>query len=356
MNTDTGKGRTLLDQLGTSREALDRMINLKVQDDMFRWSWATGLGDLFPGEFKTAMPLHIAASKGHLQVVRTLLDCGASIDGLDSGFTTPLHLAAANGQTAVVRLLLDSGANPNALDSHLESPCMAAIDYGDIDSIQSLLNGGADMQLRNRYGQTALHLAARSGASNVLLLVIGLSARYNSGMEDVLGRSVLYEAVSRISDFPMALILNLEFPAEAHQSRIYSMMNAAVRTRSKAEVRMLLRRLPTSDLPIILNHRALYGGTPLHIAATMAKLDVMNLLLDAGAQLEPEGSEHGTALMGACATGRLEAVKLLVARGARTSYVKDGQFYSALLAARHHPEVRRWLLVGRFLEGPKLVT
>ena len=133
-------------------------------------------------------------------------------------------------------------------------------------------------------------------------------------------------------------------------------MNAAVENRSKAEVRMLLRRLPTSDLPIILNHRALSGGTPLHTAATMAKIDTMTLLLDAGAQLELEGSEHGTALMGACATGRLAAVKLLVARGARTSYMKDGQFYSALLAAKYHPEVRRWLLVGRFLEGPKLVT
>lgn len=82
----------------------------------------------------------------------------------------------------------------------------------------------------------------------------------------------------------------------------------------------------------------------------------MNVLLEAGAQLELEGSEHGTPLMAACAAGRLAAVKVLVARGARTSYVKDGQRYSAPLAAKYHPEVRRWLLVGRFLEGPKLLT
>lgn len=105
-----------------------------------------------------------------------------------------------------------------------------------------------------------------------------------------------------------------------------------------------------------MSHRDPNRGTPLHVATVLAKLDTLNLLLDAGAQLELDGSDHGTPLMGACATGRLAAVKLLVARGARTSYLKDGQLYGALLAAKHHPEVRRWLLVGRFLEGPKLLT
>ena len=55
--------------------------------------------------------------------------------------------------------------------------------------------------------------------------------------------------------------------------------------------------------------------------------------------------------MGACATRRLEAVKMVVARGAQTSYVKGEK----LLAAKYHPEIRRWLLVRRFLEDPKLL-
>ncbi len=357
METDTGKGRTLSnsDQLGTLREAVDRMMNMKVQGGMLRWSWASSPGNLFPEEFNTATPLHLAASEGFLEVAKILMDYRASIDGLDSDLRTPLHFAAANGQTAMVKLLLDSGANPYAVDSYLDSPCMDAASNDHVESVRALLKVGVDTQLRNRYGQTALHLAARSGAKNAFVLLMSTMSKYDLGAEDVWGQSIIY-AILRMSDFPMALILNLALPAEAYQSRIYSMMNAAVRYRSKTEVRMLLRRLPTSDLPFIVNHRALNGGTPLHAAVGLAKLDMINLLLDAGAQLELEGSEHGTALMGACATGRLAAVKLLVARGGRTSYVKDGQCYSALRAARHHPEVKRWLLVGRFLEGPKLIT
>ena len=118
---------------------------------------------------------------------------------------------------------------------------------------------------------------------------------------------------------------------------------------------MLLRRVPDGLLSGILNHRAPGPdeGTPLYAATIASELDIINLLLDTGAQLEIEGSEHGTRLMAACACGRLAAGKLLVARGARTSYVKDGQFFSVFAAAKYHPRVRRWLLFWRFVEGPR---
>lgn len=120
------------------------------------------------------------------------------------------------------------------------------------------------------------------------------------------------------------------------------------------QLRMLLRRLPGDMVPLLLGHRG-RSGTPLFVAIAMADIGKMRLLLDWGASIELEGSTHGTPLMAACASGRLAAVKLLIARGAKISYVKDGQLFSAFLAANYHPEVRRWLLVGRFMEGPKLL-
>ena len=77
----------------------------------------------------------------------------------------------------------------------------------------------------------------------------------------------------------------------------------------------------------------------------------MDLLLDAGAQLEEEGGEHGTPLFGACAAGRLAVVTQLIAKGARAAYTKDGQIFSAINCANYFPEITRWLLVGRFIEG-----
>lgn len=310
----------------------------------------------FPVELTTARPIHIAASQGFSNIVAMLLDHGATIDGVDSRLGTALHYAAATGQAAMIRLLLDSGANPNGVDCSLASPCLIAAKHGHLEVCQVLSEGGADTQLGNIRGETALHRAARSGAKDAFIFVMNTMPEYDLGAEDTWGGSVLYELVFNGLAFPMSFVLGLAPPARAYESGLGNILNPAIECRSITDVRHLIRRLPTGLLPKLLSRRSPIGGTPLQFAVVLSKVDVMIILLDAGAQLELEGSEQGTPLMAACATGRLAAVKLLVARGAQTSYVKDGQLYSVLLAAKHHPEVRRWLLVGRFLEGPKLLT
>jgi ankyrin repeat protein len=56
-------------------------------------------------------PLTRAANGGHLEIVRLLLDKGASIGGSDRFPSTPLHAASYNGRLEVTRWLLDRGAD-----------------------------------------------------------------------------------------------------------------------------------------------------------------------------------------------------------------------------------------------------
>ncbi|RPB22045.1 ankyrin, partial [Terfezia boudieri ATCC MYA-4762] len=58
--------------------------------------------------------LHIAAKKGHLEVVKVLLDKGATINAMTHVNRTALHMAAENGHLEVVKVLLDKGATINA--------------------------------------------------------------------------------------------------------------------------------------------------------------------------------------------------------------------------------------------------
>jgi len=56
--------------------------------------------------------LHEAARRGHVDVVRLLMEQGADPNAREAGDnTTPLHWAAAHGHTEVVRALLDAGAD-----------------------------------------------------------------------------------------------------------------------------------------------------------------------------------------------------------------------------------------------------
>ena len=54
----------------------------------------------------------MAAHKGHLEVVRILVESGANKDqgNTDDGMT-PLSIAAQEGHVEVVRFLVESGAN-----------------------------------------------------------------------------------------------------------------------------------------------------------------------------------------------------------------------------------------------------
>lgn len=57
-------------------------------------------------------PLHYAATHGHIEVIKLLLEENAYIDAESPNGTTPLMMAARYGTAAAVKLLLDEGADP----------------------------------------------------------------------------------------------------------------------------------------------------------------------------------------------------------------------------------------------------
>lgn len=302
-----------------------------------------------------ATPLEIAAALGECDIARSLIESGASVDGVNEQFSTPLHFAAIQDQTQVIGLLVHSGANPNAVDSELGSPCMYAARCGFLDPIQALIEGGADPTLQDKNGRTALFHAACYWHYNIVVFLINTMKKVELGAEIEQGLSVLSIILSWSGPPIQSFLLNLAPNPSAYEPHQGNVLVATVKTNNPVYLKRLLRRLPKELIPRLLTHRTLRHGTPLYAAATYPSENAIHMLLDAGADLELEGGDHGTPLMGACAAGRLEVVKVLVGKGAKTSYTQDGELFSVLSAARLHPKVTRWLLVGRFTEGPLLI-
>uniref|UniRef100_A0A7S1VUF9 Uncharacterized protein n=1 Tax=Grammatophora oceanica TaxID=210454 RepID=A0A7S1VUF9_9STRA len=87
-------------------------------------------------------PLHIACTRGHLDIVQYLVDTGgANIEAeTNRGRRTPLHLASQHGHKAIVEYLIDEGhqrqANIYAKDVHYDTPLDKALKdarYGVVD-------------------------------------------------------------------------------------------------------------------------------------------------------------------------------------------------------------------------------
>jgi ankyrin repeat protein len=58
-------------------------------------------------------PLQAAASQGHAEIVRLLLEQGADANTLSGEHDSPLQVATSEGHAEIVRLLLDAGADLN---------------------------------------------------------------------------------------------------------------------------------------------------------------------------------------------------------------------------------------------------
>lgn len=61
------------------------------------------------GGVTRATPLHMAARRGHLEIARALLDCGATIDARDSKGDTPLRRAINCRKAMVAQFLVERG-------------------------------------------------------------------------------------------------------------------------------------------------------------------------------------------------------------------------------------------------------
>ena len=79
-------------------------------------------------------------------------------------------------------------------------------------------------------------------------------------------------------------------------------------------------------------------------ATTRGYVVVIEVLLDAGANIESSWGDHGTALMVACSGGRLSVAQTLGSCGAKVSYTAaDDTSFSALDQAKRHPDIAKWL-------------
>ena len=283
-----------------------------------------------------------------MPIAKALLTYGAFVDCTDDIYQTPLHKACANRRKNMVRLLLDSGAHPNSLNSSMRCATQLAASAGCLESLKMFRDAGADLGLQDNNWYTALHGAALNDQAHAAIFLINESADCKLGLETIPGLSALGEVLAIAPSFT----LNLAPCANAYQPRKGNILSRAA-SLSTATLRRFLRRMPKEMIPGLLNRRHRMLGTPLFAAIVHRQVDVcdnIDILLDAGADLELDGSDHGTPLMGACATGRLPAVKHLIAKGAKTSYIRDGQMFSVVTAAKLHPPVVRWLLVDRFME------
>jgi ankyrin repeat protein len=227
-----------------------------------------------------------AALTGRHRAVKQYLDSGGlpNVSGLGGkhGLALPLlHAAVAADEVASVQLLIAAGADVDSVnknDSLHPTPLhVFTEDAYDMAILRALLAAGADINKRTLTGLCAVHFAAKLSRPEVVLALI--EAHGTTEVRDGYGQTPLYSA---------AHFGRLQLARELH--RAGANVNAAS------------------------EHNG--GSTPLHVAAISGHADMINFLLEHGADLHKVAKEGGTPL-GACAMqGCLPGLQLLLSKGA----------------------------------------
>jgi ankyrin repeat protein len=120
-----------------------------------------------------ATPLVRAIVRSKSYVVQLLCQYGATVDARDDDGWTPLFWAIARGETKIAGLLIEHGANIRSLETrHLQSPLHVAAAHGHTPLVVLLMKQGAPLELRDRFGETALSEAAFGGHAQVVDLMV----------------------------------------------------------------------------------------------------------------------------------------------------------------------------------------
>ena len=179
---------------------------------------------------------------------------------------------------ALAMLLVAAPGAPRLLAvTGAESPVADAAMRGEADRVRTLLRDGADVNAAQGDGMTALHWTALNGdleTTNVLL---------------VAGATV--EALTRVGRYtPLHLA-----SSRGHASVVSRLLDAGSKPNATTET----------------------GVQPLHLAAQAGDAATVTALLGHGASVNARDETHGrTPLVFAASQNRLEAIRILLAKGA----------------------------------------
>ena len=79
--------------------------------------------------------------------------------------------AAYNGREYIVDSLIKAGANKDIKNKYGRTALMLAAKYGQTAIVDSLIKAGANKDIKNKYGRTALMLAAKHGYEDIVDLL-----------------------------------------------------------------------------------------------------------------------------------------------------------------------------------------
>jgi len=340
-NGDRAAARSLLEQRVN--------VNAAQPDGTTALAWAANRDDLDTADLLIragaklnsandygVTPLSLACTNRSARMVERLLKAGADANASLWTGETPLMVCARTGNVDTVKLLLSGGANPNAKENQQgHTALMRAVAQKHPDVVQALIAGGADVRARAKRGFTALLFAGQQGDMASARILLAAGADINEATREN-GTALVVAAAGCREEFAIFLLENGADPNAADAYGVTALHYAVPQGIAGIDSVSIVFR-PFQDVPrnmpalvkALLAHGAnpnvqiakdfppysrspyalqtsLVGVTPFLLTAAAADLDLMRILLNAGADPRIKSRDGSNALMMISGVGRID--------------------------------------------------
>ncbi|XP_054610200.1 rabankyrin-5 isoform X2 [Dunckerocampus dactyliophorus] len=302
-------------------------------------------------------PLHLAIAHNHPDVVSVILEQKANALHASNNFQiipdfslkdsvdqTVLGLALWTGMHTIAAQLLGSGASINDTMSNGQTLLHMAIQRQDSKSALFLLEHQADINVRTLEGQTALQLAI----SNQLPLVVDAICTRGADMSvvDDKGDPPLWLALENgLEDIASTLVRHgcdatcwSKGPSGCQQTLLHravdenNEVSACFLIRSGCDVNSPRRPGPNGEG----EEEARDGQMPLHLASSWGLEEVVQCLLEFGANVNTQDAEGRTPIHAAISNQHNVIIQLLISHPDIRLNIRDRQGMTPFACAMTH--------------------
>ena len=279
---------------------------------------------------------------GHEYAAKVLIASGVGIKGLlsTSPPMTALMWAAQEGYDSLTKQLILQGVNVNYQNPDGRTALHYAAHCGHLCIVQMLLKNGAEIDLGDKHHHTPLVLSAKAKNYFVMFYLITSGADVTQLVKHPdrdFGRGALSSALN-YKQIDTAIVLIAKGVGIVGLLRTSPPMTALMWTAHKGYAsltkKLILQR-------VRVNYRNSDGRTALHFAACNGYLHIVQILLNNGAEIDPEDDHHHTPLVLSVKAKKYDVMLHLITSGADVAQLakhpdKDG--WEALSYALNHEQ------------------
>lgn len=250
--------------------------------------------------------LHALARYNLVTLAKRIIDSDAElVDAVTVGGDSPLMIAAAYGRMNMVNLFLNSTEKVHKANNNGYTPLHVAVSNRHSNVVLALLQADADVNSQNKFGSTPLHLAVSNGHAEIVRTL--LDAGSSVMLKNEAGKTALHLA----EHLEILRQLIAVAGVDLNTSMEWTALHFAARQGRLDLVNCLLEAGADAAA------KTVEGFTPLRLAAYNGYLDIVQRLLEVNPAMSAD-TWGENALHDAAARGHLAVVKLLLASGADT--------------------------------------